>query len=149
MVDPLDQPEYYCIDVPGAGRNVRLQNPLQAHTCKPLSQAADELFTINHPGQGQICMRAYDLCVEAAEAGVDHSLLLRTCSDTPLQRFTHTPDGQILLADGPQKDLCIAAAPGSGIPTGGPSHVRRDLTLQSCATVDPTLARWSFTGPGG
>lgn len=149
--DPLDEPEYYCVDVPGAGSNVRLQSPLQAHTCKPLSQAADELFTINQPsqGQGQIFMHAYNLCVEAGEAAADHPLLLRTCSDSPLQRFAYTPEGHIVLADGPQRDLCVAVAPGSGIPTGGPSHLRRGLALQPCATVDPSLAKWSATYPGG
>ena len=29
LTDPLDEPEYYCVDVPGAGRNVRLQSALQ------------------------------------------------------------------------------------------------------------------------
>ena len=34
LIDPLDEPEYYCIDVPGAGAGVRLQTALQTHTCK-------------------------------------------------------------------------------------------------------------------
>lgn len=144
LTDPLDEPEFYCVDVAESGNNVRLLDPLQAHTCKPLSQTEDELFRFNHPGQGQIFMPEYDLCVEAAEAGADHSLLLRTCSDAPLQRFTYTPQGQIALAGGTGQDLCIAAAPGSGIPTGGPSHVRRDLALQPCAEVDPGLSRWTI-----
>jgi len=65
LIDPLDEPEYYCVDVPGAGRGVRLESALQAHTCKPIATAADELFTRNHPNDGQIYMEAYDLCVEA------------------------------------------------------------------------------------
>ena len=34
LQDPLDEPEYYCVDVPGAGSSLNLQGALQAHTCK-------------------------------------------------------------------------------------------------------------------
>lgn len=61
LTDPLDEPEYYCVDVPGAGPGVRLQSALQAHTCKPLNTAADELFTFDRPKAGQIYMEAYQL----------------------------------------------------------------------------------------
>ena len=91
-------------------------------------------------------MPEYDLCVEAAEAGAGLSLLLRTCSDSPLQRFNHTPEGQVSLAGRTQDGFCIAGAPGSGIPTGGPSYVRLDLVLQPCAAVDPALSRWTVSG---
>ena len=64
LTDPLDEPEFYCVDVPGAGPGVRLESDLQAHTCKPIATAADELFTIDHPNEGQFYMAAYDLCVE-------------------------------------------------------------------------------------
>ena len=49
----------------------------------------------------------------------------------------------IRLGGRSQEDLCLAVAPGSGIPTGGPSHLRRALTLEGCETSDPTLIRWS------
>jgi hypothetical protein len=61
LTDPLDEPEYYCVDVPGAGPGVRLQSALQAHTCKPLNTAADELFTFDRLKAGQIYMEAYQL----------------------------------------------------------------------------------------
>ena len=35
LVDALDEPEYYCVDVPGFGRSLNLQSALMAHTCKP------------------------------------------------------------------------------------------------------------------
>ena len=49
LTDPLDEPEYYCLDVPGAGASVNLQSALQVHTCKARATAADELFTLDHP----------------------------------------------------------------------------------------------------
>ena len=40
----LDDPQHYCIDVPGHSGSVRLDAPLQAHTCKP--GADDQTFQI-------------------------------------------------------------------------------------------------------
>ena len=142
LADPLDEPEYYCVDVPGAGPGVRLQSALQAHTCKPIATAADELFTIDHPNRGQIYMEAYDLCVEATGAQQGSPLHLKPCSDSQHQLFTLEND-LIRLGGKRQDGLCLAVAPGSGIPTGGPSHLQRALTLEGCESIDPTLIRWS------
>ena len=143
LTDPLDEPEYYCVDVPAAGRGVRLESDLHAHTCKPVSQAEDELFTLGQPNDGQIYMEAYDLCVEAAGAMAGTSLQLQPCSDSPLQLFVSDQD-QIRLDVAEADGLCLAVAPGFGTPTGGPSHLRRGLTLEKCETAEPTLARWSL-----
>ena len=140
LTDPLDEPEYYCLDVPGAGAGVRLQSALQAHTCKPVATAADELFTIDHPNQGQIYMEAYDLCVEAEEAQKGSALLLKPCSDSDHQLFALEND---VIRLRPRDDLCLAVDPGSGIPTGGPSHLRRAETLEGCDSTDPILIKWS------
>ena len=142
LTDPLDEPEYYCVDVPGAGRGVRLDSDLQAHTCKPISEADDELFTLNHPNEGQIYMEAYGLCVEAERAMIGSSVRLQTCSNSPLQLFVLEND-LVRLGSVGQDGLCLAVAPGFGTPTGGPSHLRRDLTLERCDTIELTLARWS------
>ena len=79
--DPLDEPEFYCVDVAGFGNNLNLNSPLQAHTCKP--GADDELFIFNRPAPGQFYMDAYDVCLEAEEG----LLYVRACSESPNQRF--------------------------------------------------------------
>ena len=63
LVDPLDEPEFYCVDVPGFRASLNLEGALTAHTCKP--GADDELFTVGHPLAGNLYMPAYDRCVEA------------------------------------------------------------------------------------
>lgn len=150
LTDPLDEPEFYCVDVPGAGRGVRLESDLQAHTCKPIATAADELFTIDHPNEGQIYMAAYDLCVEVREAQTGSPLRLKPCSDSQHQLFTFEngvvrENGMIRLSGSGsgQDHLCLAVAAGQGIPTGGPSHLRRGLTLEVCDSTDTTLVKWS------
>ena len=136
--DPLDEPEFYCVDVAGFGNNLNLNSPLQAHTCKP--GADDELFIFNHPTPGQFYMDAYAVCLEAAEG----LLYVRACSESPNQRFVLSDDGAIRLGD---SDLCLAVRSGDGQPAGGISHVRRDLLLQSCADTEQSLSRWSLPGP--
>ena len=48
LIDPLDEPQFYCVDVPGFQNRVNLDAPLMAHTRKP--GAAVELFTPDRPG---------------------------------------------------------------------------------------------------
>ena len=143
LTDPLDEPQFYCVDVPGAGTAVRLNSPLQAHTCKPLETAEDELFAFDHPGDGQIYMDAYDLCAEATGLTAGFTIVLQPCSDSPNQRFV-VEDGAVRLATGGQPELCFAVDPSDGIPTGGPSHLRRDLTLESCKSIGAELSNWTF-----
>ena len=143
LTDPLDEPQFYCVDVPGAGKAVRLNSPLQAHTCKPLETAEDELFAFDHPNDGQIYMEAYDLCVEATGTAAGSTVGLKPCSDSPNQRFI-VDDDTIRLATGDQSDLCFAVDADDGIPTGGPSHLRRDLTLENCEQIGAELSSWIF-----
>ena len=142
LVDPLDEPEYYCIDVPGFGARLNLAAALMAHTCKP--GAADEMFAVNRPAAGNLSMPAYDLCMQADGTEAAAELHLEECADSELQRFTYAPEGALTLSG---TDLCIALAPDAGRPTGGPSHLRRDLLLQPCDTVESALSRWMFPGP--
>ena len=65
LQNPLDEPEFYCVDVPGAGLSLNLQSALQAHTCK-LTAAEDETFTFNYPSVGQIYMEAFHARAHAA-----------------------------------------------------------------------------------
>ena len=137
LIDPLDEPEFYCVDVPGFRDSLRTDRPLQAHTCKP--GADDELFQYNRPAGGQLYMEAYDLCVEA-EGDLAYT---RPCSDAPVQRFTFRADGTIRTEEG---GMCLSMAPGDGEQAGGPSHLRRDLRFVACAEGERVLSRWALPG---
>ncbi len=141
LVDPLDEPEYYCVDVPGFGRSLNLQSALMAHTCKP--GADDEMFAINRPGPGNLYMPAYDLCMEADDTASPVQLYLRQCSGSEMQRFELDSDGGLVLAGA---GLCMAVSPEDGEPTGGPSHLRRDLYMLDCGEVETALGQWTFPG---
>lgn len=143
--DSLDEPEYYCIDVPGFRQSLNLDGALTAHTCKP--NADDEMFTINHPAEGQIYMPAYERCMEARAAEAGAELFMTECDDSSLQQFRYHDDGLIQLQSSDSEVLCIAVADEAGEPTGGPSHVVRNLMLQPCANVAAALSQWTFPGP--
>jgi hypothetical protein len=142
LEDPLDEPEFYCVDVPGFRANISLKSAMTVHTCKP--GADDEMFSINHPSSGQIYMEAYDLCLQADKAAPGAALYLKSCSESPLQRFVYTKNETILLFG--SAELCLTVAPGVGEPTGGPSHLRRDLMFQPCSEVEMTLSKWKIPG---
>ena len=141
LVDALDEPEFYCVDVPGFGASLNLRSALTAHTCKP--GADDETFAVNQPGPGNLSMPAYDLCMEADGTGTLAQLYLRACSDSAMQRFDLDSHGSLILSGA---GLCMAVSPGDGEPTGGPSHVRRDLLLLDCGAAEPARSRWVFPG---
>ena len=89
LIDPLDEPEFYCIDVPGFRDRVQLNAPLMAHTCKP--GAPDELFTVDN---GRFRMEAYGRCMQAGGLEAGSELLLKACSDSPLQQFKFSNEGK-------------------------------------------------------
>lgn len=139
--DPLDEPEFYCLDVPGFGASVRLEADLMAHTCKP-NNPADEIFTIDAAAE-RFQMPAYDLCMQAVAAEAGSPLRLAACEDTPLQRFRFGGDGTVRLAG---TALCMTVADGTGQPAGGRSHLRRDLALRDCDPEDLIQAQWQMPG---
>ena len=146
LLDPLDEPEFYCVDVPGFGRSLNLQGALTAHTCKP--GADDEMFQWDSPAQGQISMPAYNLCMEANGDEAGMTLGLAECSDAPLQLFRYEESGRIRLEQSSAEgELCLTVGPGPGEPTGGPSHLRRTLTLETCSQVDQSRTLWTVGSP--
>jgi hypothetical protein len=137
LIDPLDEPEFYCVDVRGFGSGSQTDRSLQAHTCKPGRE--DELFLVNRPAEGQLSMPAYELCLEAE----GDSVYIRACSDSAAQQFTLRSDGTVRTSEG---QLCLSVASGEGEQVGGPSHLRRDLLLVDCAEGQRHLARWILPG---
>ena len=141
IVDALDEPEYYCVDVPGFGRSLNLEAALMAHTCKP--GADDEMFAINRPGPDNLYMPAYDLCIKADRAGFPIQLYLGECTGSTLQQFELDSDGGLVLVG---TGLCMAVSPEDGELTGGPSHLRRDLVMLDCDEAEQALRQWAFPG---
>ena len=149
LADNLDDPQGYCIDVPGFGDNLRLDAPLQAHTCKPGSD--DQLFALPTDAIPSIKLKDPMLCITAEEPQPGASLALGTCGGQPNQDFApvldHDQDRLALRVETDTSiswDLCIGVAAGAGEPAGGRNHLRRDLLLYACDEADPALITWEF-----
>ena len=83
LIAPLDEPEYYCIDIRGFGFEVLLDSLLQTHTCKH-TQFEDGLFSFGQPSDGQLYMEEYRVCMEAGAAEEGAPLYVGRCSDAEL-----------------------------------------------------------------
>jgi len=141
LVEPLDDPDHYCIDVRGFGSNVRVNDSLQAHTCKPADNR-DMQFTYL-PSSSQIYTEKYDLCVEPESHADGSQMFLRECSGTSAQQFSPLADGTIRLSSAGESELCIAVEAGEGHVIN-PIHKRRELFVRSCDTTDSNLMTWLF-----
>jgi hypothetical protein len=139
LVDPLDEPEFYCLDLSGWGDHLKLEDPLQAHTCK-LRGADDQMFIVR---QDRILVGTTGRCLEIAGSGTPlpgAAILARECSDGPMQTLTLEENGQI-AAKG--SGLCLAVGDRSA-DASGPSHVWRVLTVEPCEVVSPELMTWQI-----
>jgi len=112
LVAPLDEPEFYCVDIPGFGKNVQLEAPLMAHTLKRFG-SADEMWIMNYPAAGQIYSSATERCIEVESAASGAKLRLKKPSDSPLQRFELTDDGTLVLMAHPKLGVAVAAGKGT------------------------------------
>ncbi|MEM9740781.1 MAG: ricin-type beta-trefoil lectin domain protein [Pseudomonadota bacterium] len=159
----LDEPDGYCLDVPGPPQNVMLQFPLVAHTCHA-DPLADQVFSFNDGGSGQIrwTMEAYDLCFTADAADGKSALNLGPCEASPMQTFEYSVGREIQLSG---TELCVhveRTGPGSFQPvaegqddygrgrSANPqfTHLMRRLELRPCGDGDPSMSRWQAMDDG-
>ncbi len=144
LVDPLDEPEFYCFDLTGWGDSLVLDDPIQAHTCKPLGQGPDQMFAFDGD---QIQVVGYDRCLQAAgTAGrtvAGASILARECTDTgqssAVQRFELDSSGKLHIKE---TELCVGVG-SSSTPANGPSHIWRALIVMDC-DADDSLSTWQI-----
>lgn len=138
LVAELDEPEFYCFDLAGWGDHLRLDDPLQTHTCKARN-GADQMLHFNN---GQIQVAGYDRCIEVAGSAPStlpgSAVIARDCqADNALQKLSLNANGQIQLAE---TSYCIVAGAESR-EASGPSHVWRTLSVGSC-DIDASLSTW-------
>jgi hypothetical protein len=138
LVDPLDEPEFYCFDLAGWGDHLQLDDPLQTHTCK-VNNGADQMFALV---DNKVQVTGTDRCVQVAgSSGVTlpgSAVLARTCADNALQDLSLNSSGKIEIGE---SGYCI----GSGAESrdaSGPSHVWRTMIVVECDAVDSSLATW-------
>ena len=145
----LDDPQHYCIDVPGHSNGVQLDAPLQAHTCKP--GADDQLFELGRSDEySTLRMPAYAQdggpCL-AVMGDAPSPAILVPCHGRDETLFSVAQlrnGGRLSVKAASFRERCIGIATGAGEPAGGRNHLRRNLTLYDCAAADPALITWEL-----
>ena len=147
----LDEARGYCLDIAGFGATLRLDDPLQAHTCKYGGQLDDQRF--EQAANGAIKASLYDRCLAAAALQPGAKLVVLRCAPGATQRWTMAWGR---LSPASRTDLCVSIAAAKGEIAGTPAMVtpvyrRRDVTLERCEEAQqPRQAfRWSQTDERG
>ena len=82
----LDEARGYCLDIAGEGQSLRLDDALQAHTCKYGALLDDQRF--ERTAAGAIRATMYDRCLAAASLEPGARLLVRACASVPTQLWS-------------------------------------------------------------
>ncbi len=124
---------------------MRLQSPLQVHTCKNGMWNLDGIFDSSAlEERGALRMPHFKLCVEATVGGTGADLILASCEASGLQQWGQLETGEIVLASDP--GLCITMRAGPGL-SAGPRFVRNDVALDRCGPAAAERQRWTFEAP--
>ena len=143
----LDEPRGYCVDISGFRETLRLDDPLQAHTCKYGAPHEDQLFDVD--ATGAIRTREYDRCIAAADLEEGAKLLARPCANSRTQRWSLSA-GRLSPAARPE--LCVSLQGERGEIAGtpiliSPVYRRRDLALARCGDPLDSLQGFRSSAP--
>ena len=145
VIAPLDEARGYCLDIPGHMAGVRLESPLQVHTCKHGIWNQDGRFDVVALGNGVLRMPHYDLCLQAANTSIGARLLLSECTGAELQTWKLQDSGEIALGAIPQ--MCISVEDGPGRDAGGPQYVMRGVGIDTCTEHASDRQQWTVVTP--
>jgi acetyl esterase/lipase len=142
----LDDGRGYCIDITGPPEALRLDDPLQAHTCKYGAPLDDQRWERTADGAIRSALAA-NRCLAATALEPGARLLARDCANTPAQRWSMAW-GRLSPASKP--DLCVGLGGEKGEPAGtpvllSPVYRHRAVGLERCADARETTQsfRWS------
>ena len=140
LVAALDEPEFYCLDITGWGVQLKLDDPLQTHTCKTRN-ADDQMFRF---ADGRIEVTEFDRCLEVAGSGhavlKGSAVIARPCTDSPPQQVTLGGNGRIQIGE---SSLCLGAGEDSA-EAFGPSHMWRTLAAVECDSTNNEFITWQI-----
>lgn len=145
LIDPLDEPRHFCIDIRGYKLKARIDRGLQAHTCYSYQGevAVDQAFDSSKITTNQFYLPSFDVCMEAKSIVTSAPLSLKECNQEKFQEFNWDDIGRIQPTN--KLELCLTVAQGVSKKGGGgsPPHLKRDLTLQPCSDLLKSYQMWN------
>lgn len=163
LVSKLDEPDGFCLDVPGPPSNPMVQIPAWVHTCHP-EPLLDQVFYYDHENHGQIksLITDSDLCLTVDSQKIGSGLKFAPCkSDSEMQSYDYLSNAMLQLRSTKELEapLCLAAeitgppprqeAKEGQDPRGesrpinpSRSHLARFLQLQLCSEIGYEMGQW-------
>ena len=144
LVERLDDPRGFCLDIRGYKQRAKVASGLQAHSCYSYQGqlAVDQGFDSDDIKAGRFRMPGFDVCMTAQGAEAGARLGLAKCDGSPQQGFSLTAKGESVAKSAPK--LCVTVAGGESRQGGGgqPVHLIRRLTLEACEEGRAKYQRW-------
>ena len=134
LLNQLDDPRGFCIDVRGYKYKVQINKELQAHTCYSYQGeiSPDQGFSSHKLTKNQFILPSFNVCMEASSLTPSANLRLRKCDQNKLQNFEWSNENKIYLIG--NRKLCLTVDQGQSKKGGGgsPVHLMRNLSLELC-----------------
>lgn len=158
LVDPLDEPRGWCVDLFAHRQNALPLGGFQGHNCfldMGLGPTEDQGFDAKRLADGQLYLVYWDICVTQHDPNPGSFVAAEPCNDGEAQQFDFRDDGQIVSRMSPNLCLTMGA---TAIPGGGrlaPLGARppadnvdipqiRRLTFENCEADKSALQRWQL-----
>ena len=140
----LDEARGYCLDIAGVGATLRLDDALQAHTCKFGEPLDDQRF--ERAADGAIKASAYDRCLAAGGAGARRQAVRPRVRGKPgaaVDRRVGPPQPRLAarpvrVGGGERRDRGHAGAHHAGVATPG-HHARALRRRPAGAAIVPLV----------
>ena len=144
LLNQLDEPRGFCIDIRGHKLKAQINKGLQAHTCYSYQGeiSPDQGFNSSKLIKNQFILTSFNVCMEASSLTPSANLKLRKCDRNNLQHFELYNENKIHLIG--NRKLCLTVDKGKSKKGGGgsPVHLMRDLSLELCTDSLNSYQAW-------
>ena len=135
LINQLDDPRGFCIDIRGHKFKANIDRGLQAHTCYSYQGkiSPDQGFSSLQLTKNQFILPFFNVCMEASSLKVSANLNLAKCNRNKLQNFEWFNENKIRLIS--NRKLCLTVNQGQSRKGGGgtPVHQMRNLSMEPCS----------------
>ena len=145
LLNQLDDPRGFCIDVRGHKYKAQINKELQAHTCYSYQGeiSPDQGFSSHKLTKNQFILPSFNVCMEASSLTPSANLRLGKCDRNKLQNFEWSNKNEIRLIS--NRKLCLTVGQEQSKKGGGgnPVHLMRKLSLELCNKSLNSYQAWS------
>ena len=145
LLNQLDDPRGFCIDIRGHKLKAKIDKGLQAHTCYSYQGkiSQDQSFDSLKLTKNQFILPFFKVCMEASSLKPSTNLKLGKCDRNKLQNFEWSNKNEIHLIS--NRKLCVTVDQGQSKKGGGgtPVHLMKNLSLELCNKSLSSYQAWS------